>query len=100
MAEKLKQVGKYWGSSHQNFEGYGRIDIAELRPFDGTHPAIMAHWLETDAEHFFVQDPDYKPSRRDRRNRLRFWIEEELGIEISKKHYRPLIDAASNHPYC
>jgi len=90
MAEKLKQVGKYWGSSHQEFTGYGNIDIAELRPFFGTHPAVMKDWIASEAEHIFCQDPSYVLSRRDRRNRLRFWIEEKLDIEISKKHYRAL----------
>jgi glycosyltransferase involved in cell wall biosynthesis len=90
MAEKLKQVGKYWGSSHATFSGYGDIDIAELRPFEGSHPAIMSSWLESETEKVFTQNPGYRLSRRDRRNRLRFWIEEMLGIEISKKHYRAL----------
>lgn len=90
MAEKLKQVGKYWGSSHQEFKGYGNIDTAELRPFLGTHPLVMNDWLVSEAEHIFCQDPGYDLSRRDWRNRLRFWIEEKLDIEISKKHYRAL----------
>ena len=88
MAEKLKRVGRYWGSSHNVFTGYGSIDIAELRPFSGTHPTVMTEWLASEAEHTFEQDPNYRLSRRDRRNRLRFWAEEKLGIEISKKHYR------------
>ena len=50
MAEKLKQIGKYWNSDHQPFEGYGNIDLAELRPFRGTHPAVMKQWLESEAE--------------------------------------------------
>ena len=87
MAEKLKQVGKYWGHAHQDFPGYGHIDTAELRPFTGTHPALMQDWLAEHAEQVFVQDPRYALSTRDRRNRIRFWLEQTLGIEISKKHY-------------
>ena len=90
MSEKLRQVGKYWGGSHREFQGYGNIDVAELRPFMGTHPRVMADWIASEAELAFCQDPNYTLSRRDRRNRLRFWIEEKLGIEISKKHYRAL----------
>jgi len=90
MSEKLKQVGKYWGSSHQEFRGYGNIDVAELRPFEGTHPGVMNGWIASEAERAFCQIPGYKLSMRDRRNRLRFWIEEKLGVEISKKHYRAL----------
>ena len=90
MAEKLKQVGRYWGSKHQDFKGYGSIDIRELRPFKGFHPAVMENWLAQEAETEFYQDADYQVSGRDRRNRIRFWIEDTLGVEISKKHYRPL----------
>lgn len=90
MSEKLQQVGKYWGNVHQEFAGYGRIDTAELRPFCGTHPELMEDWIASEAEQLFVQDTDYQLSRRDCRNRLRFWVEEKLGIEISKKHYRAL----------
>ena len=90
MSEKLRQVGKYWGRLHQEFHGYGNIDVAELRPFEGTHPQIMSDWIASEAEQVFCQNSSYKISRRDRRNRLRFWVEERLGIEISKKHYRAL----------
>jgi glycosyltransferase involved in cell wall biosynthesis len=90
MSEKLRQVGKYWGSSHKEFQGYGSIDVAELRSFRGSHPELMEDWIESVAERTFIQDPNYRLSRRDRRNRLRFWLEEKLGIEISKKHYRSL----------
>jgi hypothetical protein len=90
MSEKLKQVGKYWGSSHEEFEGYGNIDVAELRPFMGSHPQVIKEWIVSEAEHVFCQSPGYQLSRRDFRNRIRFWIEEKLQIEISKKHYRAL----------
>jgi len=90
MAEKLKQVGRYWGSKHQDFGGYGSIDVSELRPFEGSHPAVMENWLASEAETDFSQDPDYRVTRRDCRNRLRFWIEDTFGLEISKKHYRSL----------
>ena len=90
MSQKLRQVGKYWGGVHQEFTGYGRIDTAELRPFSGTHPELMEDWIASEAEQVFVQNSDYRLSLRDRRNRLRFRVEEKLGIEISKKHYRAL----------
>ena len=90
MAEKLKQVGRYWGTRHHDFRGYGSIDVRELRQFNGSHPAVMENWILTEAEAEFFQDPDYRVTRRDLRNRLRFWIEDTFGVEISKKHYRPL----------
>ncbi len=90
MNEKLLQVGKYWGDSHPVFEGYGSIDLAELRPFTGLHPEVMSNWLSNEAELTFAQDSNYVLSRRDKRNRLRFWLEDKLSVEISKKHYIPL----------
>jgi len=90
MGEKLLQVGKYWGDSHSVFQGYGSIDLAELRPFTGSHPEVMSDWLSSEAELTFVQDPNYILSRRDKRNRLRFWLEDKFSVEISKKHYTPL----------
>jgi hypothetical protein len=80
MNEKLAQVGRYWGGSHEKFESYGNIDVAELREFGGAHPAVMSEWLAHEAEHVFEQV--------NHRNRVRFWLEEKLGIEISKKHYK------------
>lgn len=90
MAEKVKQVGRYWGKVDQNFIDYGDIDVSELRPFDGEHPAIMSRWLNMEAEKNFVQNASYKVSMRNWRNRLRFWLEGKLNLEFSKKHYRAL----------
>jgi len=90
MNEKLSRVRQYWGDSHTQFSGYGWIDQHELRAFEGTHPAVMSDWIELEAEHAFKPNLDYRPTRRDYRNRLRFWLEDTLGWEVSKKHYRAL----------
>jgi hypothetical protein len=90
MNEKLSRVRKYWGDSHQPFQGYGSIDYGEIVRFGGTHPDIMSEWLQHNAEHHFEFDREYKPTLRDVRNRLRFWLESHLNIEISKKHFKAL----------
>ena len=90
MAEKIKQVGKYWGEDHPLFDGYGNIDLAELRPFSGNHPEIMTKWLQTEAEVIFEQQKGYNLSTKNYRNRFRFWLEERLGLEISKKHFKTI----------
>ena len=87
---KLKQIGKYWGAKHAEFKGYGSIDIAELRDFCGTHPKVMDDWLINHAASEFAQNPRYKLTRRDLRNRIRFWIESTFDLELSKKHYHAL----------
>jgi hypothetical protein len=88
MQKKINDVSKFWGSSPFEFRGYGNIDLAELRSFDGSHPEIMSDWLASEAETYFRQDPNYKVSLRDLRNRVRFWIEDRFELEISKKHYK------------
>lgn len=88
MRKKVSDVSKYWGVQAGHFEGYGNIDLGELRQFFGEHPKVMERWLVEEAEHQFIQDHGFTPSIRDLRNRLRFWIEETLDIEISKKHFK------------
>lgn len=90
MNSKLSQVGKYWGGTHEAFEDYGNIDVAELREFTGSHPRVMGHWLEEEAEKEFRQNASYKLTFKNLKNRLRFWVEKICGVEISKKHFRAL----------
>jgi len=90
MAEKLKQVGKYWANTHEIFAGYGNIDEAEIRQFKASHPMIMDQWIAEEAEQYFKQIEGFRPSLRNLRNRFRFWIEDLLQIEISKKHFKEL----------
>ncbi len=86
--EKIKQVGKYWGNEEPNtFSTYGNIDLGEIRPFTETHPKIVQDWLRTEAELEFEQNPNYKVTLKDKKHRIRFWLDEKLGWDISKKHY-------------
>ena len=86
--EKIKQVGKYWGDEEPDaFSTYGNIDLAEIRPFTGTHPKIVKDWLRTEAELVFNQNPNYQVTFKDKKHRIRFWLDEKLGWDISKKHY-------------
>lgn len=97
MQEKINQVSKYWDHKPAPFPGYGDIDTAVIRPFKGTHPAIMKEWLEKDAEWDFVQNPDYKLSKRDKKVRLKLKVEDALNVEISKKHYTDLKKSDNQH---
>jgi len=86
--EKNKQVGQYWGNDNPDeFLTYSNIDSRELRPFTESHPAIVEKWLKTEAELEFIINPNYKVTSRDKKHRIRFWLDEKLGIDISKKHY-------------
>ena len=86
--EKIKQTGKYWGDEEPGtFSTYGNIDLGEIRPFTGTHPQIVQKWIDTEAEQEFKQNPNYKITLKDKKHRIRFWLDEKLGWDISKKHY-------------
>ena len=87
MAQKVTDVGQYWGDDDAQFDGYGQIDSAVLRPFTGTHPAIMQEWVANEGESNFQPDPSYQLTRRDKKVRLKLAIEDRFGLEISKKHY-------------
>ena len=97
MQEKINQVSRYWNHAPTAFPGYGDIDPAVLRPFNGTHPAIMQHWLEHDAEWDFTPNPEYRLTKRDRRVRLKLKVEDMFDIEISKKHYTDLKKTHNKH---
>ena len=50
-----------------------------------------------------LQVKNYKLSLRDYRNRLRFWLEQKLDVEISKKTLRGVgltINFAADNTYC
>lgn len=90
MQNKINQVSQYWNQAPSAFPGYGDIDTAVLRPFNGTHPKIVQPWLEKHAEHQFQQTPGYQLTKRDKKVRAKLWLESLLNVEISKKHYSDL----------
>jgi hypothetical protein len=47
----------------------------------------MQKWINTEAELEFKQNPNYKITLKDKKHRIRFWLDEKLGWDISKKHY-------------
>lgn len=97
MQEKINQVSRYWNHEPSQFAGYGDIDPAVLRPFNGSHPAIMQDWLNNHAEWDFTANPDYQLGKRDKRVRLKLKVEQMFGIEISKKHYTDLKKTTNEH---
>jgi glycosyltransferase involved in cell wall biosynthesis len=86
--KKNLQISKYWNKEPESSSTYGNVDLAEIRSFKGTHPTIIQDWLKNEAETEFNQNPNYKPSLKDYKHRLRFWLFEKIGLDISKKHYK------------
>ena len=88
MQEKIQQVSQYWGHAPPAFDGYGNIMPQAIGKFNGSHPAVIKNWLAEHAEPNLRLNPDYKPTRRENRHRWMMRLEDLLGLELSKKHYR------------
>jgi len=89
MQEKLNQVSKYWSHAAPTVN-YAQVDPQSLRPFQGSHPAVVQAWLNAEAEASFNPSalPDLPLSRRDRKHRLSMKLEQWFGWDLSHKHYR------------
>jgi hypothetical protein len=87
MQAKMDQVSKYWSHGAPKVQ-YGNIDPQSLKPYTGSHPALMAGWLAAEAELHFAPDPEHKLTRRERKHRLSMRLERLFGWDLSRKHYR------------
>jgi hypothetical protein len=83
---KSEKVQKYWGNNHQKID-YSKIDQAIIKKFNGTHPQIIKEWLPKD-KGLFQADPNYKPSKKQKKHRIMIKLENYLNLELSKKHYK------------
>ena len=83
---KSEKVQKYWGNNHQKID-YSKIDQAIIKNFNGTHPQIIKEWLPKD-KGLFQADPNYKPSKKQKKHRIMIKLENYLNLELSKKHYK------------
>lgn len=86
MQAKLDQVSKYW--AHAAPEVRYSIDPLAVKHFSGSHPAVLAHWLATEAEAHFTPDPAHALTPRERRHRWLMKLEALTGADLSHKHYK------------
>ena len=87
---KIESTAEFWQEPPRRASPYESMDPSILKPFTGSHPAEMAPWLETSANRDFEPDPDFKPSRKDRRYRLKGMLERITGRDLSTTHVRPI----------
>ena len=87
MNAKQFAVERYWDKTPQAFEKY-RIDPAAIRLFQGTHPAVMAAWLDQQSANAFEPDQQHQLTSRERRHRLAMRLEGWLGLDLSRKHFK------------
>jgi len=83
---KLKKVTKYWKHKFKPVD-YSQIDSSILREFKGTHPKVVSKWLP-EANGIFKANPNYKLTKKDKKQRLKSKIEKIFNINLSKKHFR------------
>lgn len=79
------QVAKFWGRGRETVQ-CAEIDPQVLRPFTGTHPAVMKDWLPK-AEGLYQPNPDHRLTSRERKHRWMMKLERLFGLELSRKHY-------------
>jgi hypothetical protein len=88
MQAKLDQVAKYWKGSTTMQINYANFDSNAVKEFTGTHPKVMAQWMQTEAEQNLVFNPNYQLTAREKKYRLSKKIEDLTGLDFSKKHYK------------
>jgi hypothetical protein len=67
---------------------YDQGNHHEMKPFTGTHPAVIQEWLTSEAaEQHFTPNPHHAPTPRQKRHRLRMKLEDFLRKDLSKRHF-------------
>ncbi len=84
---KSEAVLKFWQNRAAKAVDYADIDPKVLKPFTGTHPKVMENWLPK-AEGMFQANPAHTLTSREKKHRRMMKLEEMLGWQFSKKHYR------------
>jgi hypothetical protein len=83
---KSSKVQKYWGASPTKID-YSQMDQSIIRFFCGTHPKVIDNWLPKDSGLFPV-DPVYELTSKQKKHRVMIVLENILGLDFSKKHYK------------
>jgi hypothetical protein len=92
MNAKQHSVERYWNKAPQDFKRY-EIDPMAVRPYTGSHPALMRRWLEERADDNWQPNAGHQPTSRERRHRLAMKLEAVFGLDLSRKHFKMASDA-------
>lgn len=84
---KSASVQKYWNDSKPKPMDYTKIDSGALKLFSGSHPKVVQDWLPA-AEGIFRADPNHKLTTREKKHRRMMKLEQWLGFQFSKRHYK------------
>jgi len=83
---KNKLIARHWRGNVVPVD-YSDVDARILRPFRGTHPAVIRGWLPKSSG-LFEARPQRRPTWKERKHRWMLWWESRFGGDLSKKHYR------------
>jgi hypothetical protein len=83
---KSYKVQKYWGVEPVKVD-YSQMDQSIIKEFQGLHPEIVKDWLPK-ASGLYKVDPNYKPTKKQKKHRIMIKLENFFNIDLSKKHYK------------
>ena len=83
---KSKKVQKYWAKDPVKVD-YSQMDQSIIKEFQGSHPEIIKEWLPKESGLYKV-DPNYKPTKKQKKHRMMIRFEKLFGVDLSKKHYK------------
>jgi glycosyltransferase involved in cell wall biosynthesis len=83
---KSYKVQKYWGVEPVKVD-YSQMDQSIIKEFQGQHPEIVKDWLPK-ASGLYKVDPNYKPTKKQKKHRIMIKLENFFNIDLSKKHYK------------
>ena len=77
--------------------GLDQVDARILRPFAGSHPAVMRAALPP-ANGLFRPDPNYRLTGRERHHRLVTLLEGTFDLDLTRKSFKPIRRAPPIRP--
>ena len=83
---KSEKVQKYWAKDPVKVD-YSQMDQSIITEFQGSHPEIIKEWLPKESGLYKV-DPNYKPTKKQKKHRMMIKFEKIFGVDLSKKHYK------------
>ena len=83
---KSEKVQKYWAKDPVKVD-YSQMDQSIIKEFQGSHPEIIKEWLPKESGLYKV-DPNYKPTKKQKKHRIMIKFENFFGVDLSKKHYK------------
>ena len=83
---KSEKVQKYWAKDPVKVD-YSQMDQSIIKEFQGSHPEIIKGWLPKESGLYKV-DPNYKPTKKQKKHRMMIKFEKLFGVDLSKKHYK------------